>query len=148
MIKTTRILFLNGVNLNMLGIRETDKYGYITISSIIADITELYLPAGIEIEYFQTNSEYLLTDYVHQTYRYIDYMVINPAGHTHTSIAIRDSLLAVNMSFIELHISNIAAREAFRHRSYFSDIATDVLVGFGFKAYYLVIKTIYRSFII
>ncbi|PHN16331.1 type II 3-dehydroquinate dehydratase [Candidatus Tremblaya phenacola] len=143
-----RILLLNGININMLGIREADKYGLIDITSIIADITELCFPFGLELGFFQSNSEYMLTDYVHQTYNYIDILIINPAGHTHTSISIRDSILAVNMSFIEIHLSNITARESFRHKSYFSDISTNILIGLGVKTYYLAIKAIYSPFII
>lgn len=129
------ILLLNGPNLNLLGNREPDKYGYTTLIDIVTDLCNLASKLGAKLNHFQSNAEHALIDYIHQNCSNTDFIVINPASLTHTSIAIRDALLAVSIPFIEVHLSNVYAREPFRHHSYISDIATGVICGFGADGY-------------
>lgn len=132
------ILFLNGPNLNLLGQREVSHYGHQTLASIELKVTELAKQLGHTVVFFQSNAEHVLIDRIHTAFTDgMDAVVINPAGFTHTSVALRDALLAVGIPFIELHLSNPYAREKFRHRSYFSDIALGVISGFGAKGYEL-----------
>ncbi len=135
-----KISILNGPNLNMLGIREPGHYGNSTLSDIQASLSAIAVKHQHQLEFFQSNSEKELIENIHQSYQTIDFIIINPAAFTHTSIAIRDALSAVNIPFIELHLSNVYARESFRHISYFSDIAQGVITGLGVKGYELALE--------
>lgn len=136
-----RILLLNGPNLNLLGTREPPKYGHHSLAHLVAGLTEQAALSNTELSHFQSNAEHELIDRIHQAMGNTDYIIINPAALTHTSIALRDALLAVDIPFIEVHISNIHAREAFRHYSYLSDIASGVICGLGIDGYHCALKT-------
>ena len=131
------ILLLNGPNLNMLGQREPDKYGTQTLQDIVDDLHAQAASSNVTLMHFQSNAEYELIDRVHQAMGSVDVIIINPAAFTHTSVALRDVLLSVNIPFIEVHLSNVHAREPFRHHSYFSDVASGVIVGLGAMGYSL-----------
>lgn len=132
------ILLLNGPNLNLLGTREPEIYGADTLASIEARIAKLATEAGARFAAFQSNSEADLVNRIQQASREdVDFILLNPAAYTHTSVAMRDALAAVRIPFIEIHLSNVFAREAFRHHSYFSDIAVGVISGLGAKGYEL-----------
>lgn len=132
------LLILNGPNLNLLGSRETAIYGSATLDDINANLSKEANKLGHDIQCLQSNAEHELVDAIHQAKSdHIDFIIINPAAFTHTSIAIRDALLAVGIPFIEVHLSNLKARETFRHHSYLSDIAIGVIFGFGAKGYEL-----------
>ena len=130
-----RILVLNGPNLNVLGLREPTHYGSQTLTQIVDSLTEQAHDAGVELEHLQSNREYELIDAVHAAHGKIDFIIINPAAFTHTSIALRDALLGVAIPFIEVHLSNVHAREPFRHHSYLSDKAEGVICGLGAQGY-------------
>ncbi|WP_218310447.1 type II 3-dehydroquinate dehydratase [Alteromonas antoniana] len=125
------ILLLNGPNLNMLGQREPDKYGHQTLQDIVDDLTAQADSAGVSLSHFQSNAEYALIDRIHDSLGTVDAIIINPGAFTHTSIALRDALLSVSIPFVEVHLSNVHAREPFRHHSYLSDIAAGVILGLG-----------------
>ena len=132
------ILVLNGPNLNLLGSREPDHYGKTTLEEITQHLQKLAKAAGHSLDQFQSNAEHELVDRVHQaTADKVDFIIINPAAFTHTSVALRDALAGVAIPFIEVHLSNIFAREAFRHQSYFSDLAVGVISGLGAQSYEL-----------
>ena len=135
------ILLLNGPNLNMLGTREPDKYGTLTLTEIVNRLTAQAEALNVGLEHLQSNAEYVLLDRIHQAKDDIDYILINPAAFTHTSVALRDALLAVDIPFIEIHLSNVHAREPFRHHSYLSDIAAGVICGFGADGYSYALQT-------
>ena len=127
-----RILLLNGPNLNLLGLREPEVYGSASLQSIELKLAGLAVAKGHTLSAFQSNAEHELIAKIHATKREgIAFVIINPAGYTHTSIALRDALLAVAVPFIEVHLSNVFAREAFRHHSYLSGIAVGCIVGLG-----------------
>ncbi len=131
-------LLLNGPNLNLLGSREPDVYGDTGLSDIEERVTEMSVELGHKIACFQSNAEHELIDRIQQAARdKVEFIIFNPGAFTHTSIALRDALLAVDIPFIELHLSNTFAREQFRHKSYFSDIASSCLFGFGAHGYEL-----------
>ncbi|SHF94827.1 type II 3-dehydroquinate dehydratase [Vibrio gazogenes] len=130
-----RILVLNGPNLNLLGLREPAHYGSQTLPQIIDRLRYQADQAGVELEHLQSNREYELIEAIHQAYENIDFIIINPAAFTHTSVALRDALLGVNIPFIEVHLSNVHAREPFRHHSYLSDKAHGVICGLGAQGY-------------
>ncbi|NVK55993.1 MAG: type II 3-dehydroquinate dehydratase [Alteromonadaceae bacterium] len=132
-----KILLLNGPNLNMLGKREPDKYGLTTLDDIVNGLASKAAARQWSLVHLQSNSEAELIDRIHAAMGQIDIIIINPAAFTHTSVALRDALLSVSIPFIEVHLSNVHARESFRHHSYFSDIAAGVIVGFGAKGYEL-----------
>ncbi|HNH36325.1 MAG TPA: type II 3-dehydroquinate dehydratase [Rhodocyclaceae bacterium] len=136
--KRPQILVLHGPNLNLLGSREPEIYGATTLADIHQTMEARAKAAGVQIESFQSNSEGELIDRV-QSARLegIRFIIINPAGYTHTSVALRDALAAVAIPFIEVHLSNVHAREEFRRRSYFSDIAVGVICGLGAQGYLL-----------
>lgn len=134
------ILLLNGPNLNLLGQREPDKYGHQTLDTIIAAATVQAQTAGVALQHRQSNAEHELIDAIHAARGNTDFIIINPAAFTHTSVALRDALLAVEIPFIEIHLSNIHAREPFRHHSYLSDIAVGVICGFGAHGYTMAIN--------
>ena len=130
------ILVLHGPNLNMLGLREPGIYGAATLDTINQQLTQLSLAAGHHIQTLQSNAEYELINRIHDARKEgVDFIIINPAAFTHTSVALRDALLAVDIPFIEVHLSNVHKREAFRHHSYFADIAQGVICGFGPNSY-------------
>jgi 3-dehydroquinate dehydratase-2 len=131
----SRILLLNGPNLNLLGIREPGHYGSQTLSQIVDDLEQQAAESGAELTHLQSNREYELIEAIHQAYNNVDFIIINPAAFTHTSVAIRDALLGVAIPFIEVHLSNVHAREPFRHHSYLSDKAVGVICGLGAKGY-------------
>jgi len=132
------ILLLNGPNLNLLGTREPGVYGTTTLTDIEAGLTKIAAERGASLLAFQSNAEHELVGRVQQlASRPVDFVILNPGAFTHTSIALRDALLAVKVPFIEVHLSNVHAREAFRHHSYFSDIAVGTIVGLGPQGYEL-----------
>lgn len=133
-----QILVLNGPNLNLLGAREPQHYGRATLEDINAKLGAQAKAAGITIEFFQSNAEHELITRVQQALREkVAFILINPAGFTHTSVALRDALAATGIPFIEVHLSNIHAREDFRKHSYFSDLARGVISGLGAQGYEL-----------
>lgn len=131
----SRILVLNGPNLNLLGLREPTHYGSNTLEHIVTTLRENAEKAGVELEHLQSNREYELIEAIHQAHGNVDFIIINPAAFTHTSVAIRDALLGVAIPFIEVHLSNVHAREPFRHHSYLSDKAQGVICGLGAQGY-------------
>ncbi|MCF7985032.1 MAG: type II 3-dehydroquinate dehydratase [Thiohalocapsa sp.] len=141
----SRILCINGPNLNLLGTREPDKYGHDTLDDIARRLDRLCADAGHELQFFQSNAEHALIDRLHQAAADgVDYVIINPAALTHTSVALRDALLAVRLPFIEVHLSNVHAREPFRAHSYFSDIADGTISGLGALSYELALTAAIR----
>ena len=135
MTEDTHILLLNGPNLNMLGSREPEKYGARSLSDIVSNLMQEAEKLGVKLSHFQSNAEHELIDRIHAAQGNVDYILINPAAFTHTSVALRDALLAVCIPFIEIHLSNIYAREPFRHHSYFSDMSNGVICGLGADGY-------------
>lgn len=135
------ILLINGPNLNLLGTREPQQYGSDTLAAIEARLAQRAAATGARFASFQSNSESELVDRVQQAGRDgVGFVIINPAAYTHTSVALRDALAAVAIPFVEVHISNVFAREAFRHQSYFSDLAVGVVSGLGAKGYELALE--------
>jgi 3-dehydroquinate dehydratase-2 len=131
-----RILLLNGPNLNLLGTREPEVYGDESLADIEARLIDTADACGALVTCIQSNAEHELVDAVHQAKLLeVDFIVINPGAFTHTSIALRDALLGVAIPFIEVHLSNVHAREEFRHHSYLSDVAVGVIAGLGSKGY-------------
>ncbi len=131
-----KIAVIHGPNLNLLGLREPSVYGKKTLKSINDALFEKSLVLGVEVEFFQSNSEGEIVDYIQLLpEREFKGIIINPAAYTHTSVAIRDAILAVDLPFVEVHLSNIFAREEFRHRSLFSDVALGVISGLGYRGY-------------
>lgn len=135
------ILVLHGPNLNLLGTREPEVYGRDTLDDINARLAYQCLEAGHHLHHLQSNAEYELIERIHAARNEgVDFILFNPAAFTHTSIALRDALLAVNIPFIEIHLSNVFKREAFRHHSWFSDIATGTITGLGARGYELALQ--------
>ncbi|MFZ5475347.1 MAG: type II 3-dehydroquinate dehydratase [Myxococcota bacterium] len=130
-----KVLVLHGPNLDRLGAREPEVYGRTTLADIDARLVALGRELGVAVESFQSAHEGALVDRVHASGA--DAFLVNPAGYTHTSVALRDALLAAGKPFVEVHLSNVHAREPFRHRSYFSDVAVGVISGFGAMSYEL-----------
>ena len=138
-----KILVLNGPNLNLLGSREPDQYGHRSLEEIMETLERFAGTCGHELSHRQSNSEGALVDAIQEAgHDGTDYIIINPAAYTHTSIALRDALLAVNIPFVEVHLSPVAAREAFRQVSYFADIAIGVISGFQGDSYLLALQAI------
>jgi 3-dehydroquinate dehydratase II len=132
----SRLLVLHGPNLNLLGTREPDVYGRVTLAEIDRALVAKAQAAGAELSSFQSNHEGAIVDRIQQARtEQVDFVLINPAAYTHTSVAIRDALAGVALPFIEIHLSNVHKREAFRHHSYFSDLAEAVICGLGWKGY-------------
>ncbi|MEZ5628470.1 type II 3-dehydroquinate dehydratase [Denitromonas sp.] len=130
------VLVLHGPNLNLLGTREPEVYGRTTLADIHASMSDRAGAAGVRLESFQSNHEGELIDRVQAAATEgVDFIIINPAGYTHTSVALRDALAAVAIPYVEVHLSNIHSREAFRHHSYFSDQAVGVICGLGADGY-------------
>jgi 3-dehydroquinate dehydratase-2 len=135
------ILVLNGPNLNLLGVREPDVYGRQTLQDIEDRLAEEARALGHRIAFFQSNAEHELIDRIHAAFRdSVDFILINPGAYTHTSIALRDAFQATRIPFIEVHLSNIHAREPFRKHSYLSDIAKGVICGLGALGYGLALN--------
>ncbi|AVB22186.1 MULTISPECIES: type II 3-dehydroquinate dehydratase [Pseudomonas syringae group] len=135
------ILVLHGPNLNLLGTREPGVYGTITLPQINQDLELRARDAGHHLMHLQSNAEYELIDRIHAARgEGVDFILINPAAFTHTSVAIRDALMGVSIPFIEVHLSNVHKRETFRHHSYFSDVAVGVICGLGASGYRLALE--------
>lgn len=133
-----RLLLLNGPNLGLLGTREPELYGRTTLADIEARLKSLAQAVGHSLDAYQSDAEHELIRRIHAARdEQVEFILFNPAAFTHTSVALRDALLAVRIPFIELHLSNVAAREPFRRTSYFSDIAVGVIAGFGVVSYEL-----------
>ncbi len=132
-----RILVLHGPNLNLLGVREPGHYGHATLEEIERHLDAVARPMGYELEFFQSNHEGALVDRIQTARGRARGILINPAAYTHTSVAIRDALLAAGLPVVEVHLSNVHKREPFRHHSYVADIAVGQVTGFGPDSYYL-----------
>ena len=144
---TKHILVLHGPNLNLLGLREPQHYGNATLDSINQTLTNKAKSANITLEAFQSNAEADLVDKIQSiATKSVDFVIINPAAFTHTSVAMRDALSAVKVPFIEVHLSNVFARESFRHHSYFTDIAVGIISGLGAKGYELALDFAIEKF--
>ena len=139
------VLVLNGPNLNLLGSREPDVYGSTTLEQIIQMLDAEAKAMGHRLEHYQSNAEHELINRIHLAREQgIAFIIINPGGYTHTSIALRDALLGVAIPFIEVHLSNVFAREAFRQHSYLSDVAVGVISGLGSSGYLYALKDIHQ----
>ncbi|ESS71002.1 3-dehydroquinate dehydratase 1 [Methyloglobulus morosus KoM1] len=142
------ITVLNGPNLNLLGLREPNHYGCQTLSDIKQCLEQKSAEYGHQLNFHQNNAEHEIVELIHQAYQAkVDFIIINPAAFTHTSIAIRDALLATRIPFIEIHLSNVHAREPFRHHSYLSDIAVGVICGLGATGYELAFQAAHQNLI-
>jgi len=136
-----RFLLLNGPNLNLLGSREPDKYGTATLAEIEQRARKVASELGHELLAEQSNAEHVLIEHIQRAPKAgVSFLIFNPGGLTHTSVALRDALLAVALPFIEVHLSNTAARETFRHHSYFADIAVGSIVGLGPMGYEFAVR--------
>lgn len=136
-----RLLVLHGPNLNLLGTREPGHYGSTTLAEINLALAHRAEAVGVQLEAFQSNHEGALIERVHAAQQQgVRYLIINPAAYTHTSIALRDALAGTNIPFVEVHLSNVHAREPFRHQSYFSDLAIGVITGLGSEGYLLALE--------
>lgn len=135
-----RLLLLNGPNLNLLGTREPGHYGQLTLEEIESGLAALAADFGHQLDCLQSNAEAELVERVHAAAGRTDFILLNPGAFTHTSIALRDALLGVGIPFIEVHISNVHAREEFRRQSYFSDIAVGSITGLGPQGYELALR--------
>lgn len=140
-----KVLVINGPNLNLLGLREPGIYGAETLADVSAKLDQLAPELGLEVEHFQSNSEGDIVTRIQQARGNTGYVVINAGAYTHTSVAIRDALAGVDIPFVEVHISNVHAREAFRHHSYLSDRAVGVIVGLGTFGYEAALQFIARK---
>ncbi|MFM2408971.1 MAG: hypothetical protein RL358_1713 [Pseudomonadota bacterium] len=138
---TNNILVLHGPNLNLLGTREPEVYGRTTLAEIDAGLVSFANKSGIQLQTLQSNAEVVLIERIHQArLDGTSFIIINPAAFTHTSVALRDALAAVAIPFIEVHLSNVFAREAFRKESYFSDLAVGVISGLGVSGYQFAVQ--------
>ena len=139
------ITVLNGPNLNLLGVREPGLYGNKTLKDIEKSVKSDANKLGHQLDFRQSNAEHEIVEMIHNAFHnQVDFIIINPAAFTHTSVAIRDALLATKIPFIEVHLSNVHAREAFRAHSYFSDIAVGVICGLGATGYELALKAAHQ----
>lgn len=138
------ILLLNGPNLNLLGTREPEKYGSATLAEIVNGLENQALALDVTLSHLQSNAEHALIERIHQARGNTDFILINAAAFTHTSVALRDALLAVQIPFIEIHLSNVYAREPFRHHSYLADIAVGVICGLGADGYTFALQAAVR----
>ena len=140
-----KITVLNGPNLNLLGVREPSHYGNKTLADIQRILEQQASVLQHELYFYQNNAEHEIIEIIHQAYQNnVDFIIINPAAFTHTSVAIRDALLATKIPFIEVHLSNVHAREPFRKHSYFSDIAKGVICGLGAIGYELALHAAHQ----
>ena len=143
------ILVLNGPNLNLLGTREPEVYGQQTLVDINTRLLKIAKEAGHHIQFLQSNAEYELIDRIHAARNEnINFIIINPGAFTHTSIALRDALLGVCIPFIEVHLSNIHARETFRHHSYLASVAVGSIVGLGAQGYELALQAAFSRVVV
>jgi len=140
-----RIAAVHGPNLNLLGLREPEVYGRQTLDDVNAALSALAAELGVEVEWHQSNHEGGLVDFVQQAARRVDGFVVNAGAYTHTSIALRDALAGVARPYVEVHISNVFARERFRHRSYLAAGAVGVVSGFGVNSYRLGLRALVES---
>lgn len=138
------LLLMNGPNLGLLGTREPEIYGRETLADIESSLRAQAESLGHTLEAFQSDAEHALIERVHAARGKVDFILLNPAAFTHTSVALRDALLAVGIPFIEIHLSNVAAREDFRQRSFFADIAAGTIAGFGVTSYELALNAASR----
>jgi 3-dehydroquinate dehydratase-2 len=141
-----KILVIHGPNLNLLGVREPEVYGSVTMEEINKGLEERASSHNIDFEAYQSNAEHEIVTKLQESMNQVDFIIINPGALTHTSIAIRDSLLGIGVPFYEVHISNIFAREEFRHKSYFSDVANGVICGLGTQGYDLALRHIIHNY--
>lgn len=140
------ITVLNGPNLNLLGVREPSHYGNQTLAEIEQTLKAQAIAQGHTLHFYQSNAEHELIHHIHDAYASgVAFIIINPAAFTHTSVALRDALLATKIPFIEVHLSNVHAREPFRAHSYFSDIAQGVICGLGATGYELALQAVNRA---
>ena len=137
-----KVLILHGPNINLTGTRETEIYGTMTLEEIDAHLVEQGQELGIKVTCHQSNHEGALIDALHEAQRWADGVVFNPGGYSHTSVALRDAVAAIDIPVIEVHMSNIYAREDFRHQSFISSVCKGKIVGFGWKSYLLGLKAI------
>ncbi|MDB2387243.1 type II 3-dehydroquinate dehydratase [Shewanella sp.] len=141
--RQAKVLVVNGPNLNLLGRREPGHYGHHTLTQIINDLQSQANAANVQLEHVQSNAEHQLIEAIHQSDA--DFVIINPAAFTHTSVALRDALLGVAIPFIEVHLSNVHSREPFRHHSYFSDKAVGVICGLGAQGYQFALQAVIKQ---
>ncbi len=141
-INVKKVLVINGPNLNLLGTREPEIYGKTTLDEIDTGLKELGSSIGIDVETFQSNHEGAIVEKIQQAIPVQDGLIINPAGYTHTSVAIRDALAMLDVPIVEVHISNIHTREPFRHQSVISEVVTAQIKGFGVQGYYMALKAL------
>ncbi|MSP27474.1 MAG: type II 3-dehydroquinate dehydratase [Methylococcales bacterium] len=140
-----QITVLNGPNLNLLGVREPSHYGNKTLADIQQTLEQQAVGLNHQLSFHQSNAEYEIIELIHQAYyQQVKFIIINPAAFTHTSVAIRDALLATQIPFIEVHLSNVHAREPFRSHSYFSDIAKGIICGLGAIGYELALQAAHQ----
>lgn len=137
-----KILVINGVNMNMLGFRETEKYGTMTLKDLEKDLYAFSFEHGIDLETYQSNIEGEIVEKIHSAKAGVDGIVINAGAYTHTSIAIRDAISAINIPTVEVHMTNIYKREEFRHHSFLAPVCVGQISGFGSNSYKLGIKAI------
>mgnify|MGYP000786388396 FL=1 len=137
-----KILVINGVNMNMLGFRETEKYGTMTLKDLEKDLYAFSFELGIDLETYQSNIEGEIVEKIHSAKDGIDGIIINAGAYTHTSIAIRDAISAVNIPTVEIHMTNIYKREEFRHHSYLAPVCIGQISGFGANSYKLGLKAV------
>lgn len=135
-----KIFVINGVNMNMLGIREPEKYGSMTLKDLEKFLYAYSFELGVDIEMFQSNHEGEIIEKIHSAYKTADGIIINPGAYTHTSVAIRDALAAVDIPTVEIHMTNIHSREDFRHKSLIAPVCIAQISGFGFESYKLGLK--------
>lgn len=136
------ILILHGPNLNLLGSRETDIYGDTTLEEIDRRLMQAGSEMGLEVRHFQANGEEALIEALHEARNWAVGVVFNPAGYTHTSVALRDAVAAIGIPVVEVHLSNVSAREAFRHTSLIAPVCAGTIAGFGWRSYLLGLKAI------
>lgn len=141
MAEKLHILLLNGPNLNLLGSREPEKYGDVTLEQIVTNLSHQADQLNVRLSHLQSNAEFQLIDRIHEAKGNVDYIIINPAAFTHTSVALRDALLAVSIPFIEVHLSNVHSREPFRQHSCLSDVSAGVICGLGADGYSWALQT-------
>jgi 3-dehydroquinate dehydratase-2 len=145
MVEPLRVLVVHGPNLNTLGTREPEVYGSLTIDDINDELGRVASGANAELEFFQSNHEGALIDRIQEARSWADGILINPAGLTHTSVALRDALVATELPVVEVHLSNVHTRETFRHHSYVSGVALGVIAGFGVSSYRLGLEALLEN---